>query len=66
MNIFECETENGRIFRVAISNKNQLERFRKAIRENKDKKYEKFIRIEDKLNGIFDIKQFELNCNSLQ
>jgi hypothetical protein len=67
MNIFECETKSGRVFRVAIANKNQIKRFRKMLHENKSKsEYEQFIRVDDILNGIFDIKQFELNCNALQ
>jgi len=67
MFIYECETKNGRIFKVAIANDNQMKRFKKMIQENKNKsEYEQFIRVENSMNGIFDIKQFELNCKALQ
>jgi hypothetical protein len=66
MNIFELETKNGRVFRVAIENKSQLNRLRKVIADNKNKSYEVFTRIDDnKLNGIHDIKTFERLADSL-
>ncbi len=65
MKIFECETVNGRIFRVALANKTQEKKFFKLINDNKNKEYEKFASVKNVLNGVFDIKQFELNCNSL-
>lgn len=67
MNIWELETKNGRIFRVAIENKSQLKRIKKVIADNKNKEYEIFIRIDtNALNGIHEIKSFENLANSLQ
>lgn len=65
MYIFECKTQNGRIFRVAIANNSQKKRFLKLIQENEKKSYEKFTSIKDVLSGIHDIKQFEMLCSKL-
>ena len=65
MKIYECETQNGRVFRVAIANKNQEKRFFRTIDKNKSKSYEKFIRVEVVKNGIHDIGQFEKLADTL-
>jgi len=65
MKIFELETKNGRIFRVAIDNKNQEKRFLKKVAENKNKSYEVFKRVECVKNGIHNIKDFEALANTL-
>lgn len=65
MQIFELETKNGRIFRVAIVNKSQKQKLFKAIADNKNKSYEVFVRTEVITNGIHDIKQFEKLADSL-
>ena len=59
MKIYELETKNGCIFRVAIYNENQKLRLLRKIEENKSKSYETFIRVEVVKNGIHDIKTFE-------
>ncbi|MEA3386900.1 MAG: hypothetical protein U9Q66_00455 [Patescibacteria group bacterium] len=59
MKIYELETKNGRVFRVAVANNNQESRLHKVIASNKNKSYEVFTRIEVIKNGIHDIKQFE-------
>jgi hypothetical protein len=66
MKIWELETKNGRIFRVAIQNMNQQKRLMKKIKENESKSYEKFIRIEVVKNGIHDINDFEKLADTLQ
>lgn len=66
MKIWELETKNGRIFRVAIQNENQQKRLMKKIKENESKSYENFIRIEVVKNGIHDINDFEKLADSLQ
>jgi len=63
--VYELETKNGRIFRVAVDNKNQIDRLFKKVNENKGK-YEEFIRIEVITNGIHNIKDFEKLADSLQ
>jgi len=65
MKIYELETKNGRVFRVAIENDNQQKRLSKIISENEKKSYEKFIRIEVVKNGIHNIKEFEALADSL-
>ncbi len=59
MKIYELETKNGRIFRVAINNDNQEKRLLKTVKNNKSKNYEIFIRVEVVQNGICDISDFE-------
>jgi len=66
MQIYELETKNGRIFRVAVENKSQEKRLDKIVAKNKDKSYEVFTRIECVKNGIHNIKDFEALVNSLQ
>ncbi len=58
MQVYELETKNGRIFRVAVENKSQTDRMFRKINENKGK-HEEFIRIEIINNGINNIKSFE-------
>ena len=58
MKIYELETANGRIFRVAIENENQLKRMNKATLDSRGK-YEKIIRVDCILSGIESIKNFE-------
>ena len=66
MNIWELETKNGRIFRVAVVNESQVKRMQKVIRDNKKKGYEVFTRIDTNVcNGIHDIKQFEALAEKL-
>ncbi len=66
MKIVQLETKNGRLFRVAISNKSQENRLIKIIAENKGK-YEEFINIDfNKCNGINDINEFKKLSESLQ
>lgn len=65
MKIWELETRNGRIFRVAIQNMNQQKRLMKKIKENESKSYEKFIRVEVVKNGIHDINDFEKLADTL-
>ncbi len=65
MKIWELETKNGRIFRVAIQNMNQQKRLMKKIKENESKSYEKFIRVEVVKNGIHDINDFEKLADTL-
>ena len=65
MNIWELETKNGRIFRVAIENDSQTKRLIKKIAENKNKTYEVFTRVETVKNGIHNIKDFEGLADSL-
>jgi len=66
MDIYELETKNGRIFRVAIENRSQKDRLNKVIAKNKSKPYEVFTRIECVKNGIHNIKDFEAIADSLQ
>lgn len=63
--IYELETKNGRIFRIAVNNKSQEKRFLKVIEDNKKKSYEVFTRVEFLKNGINDIKQFEALASEL-
>jgi len=65
MKIYELETKNGRVFCVAIANKNQENRLLKAIECNKSKNYEVFTRVEIVKNGIHDIGDFEKLAASL-
>ncbi len=65
MKIWELETKNGRVIRVAVENKNQEKRLRKKIFENKSKEYEVFTRVEVIQNGISSISNFEKFCDSL-
>lgn len=65
MNIYELETNNGRVFRVSIDNDAQLARLNRAIK-TKDGGYEAFKRCEVVLNGIHDIKSFENLVQTLQ
>jgi hypothetical protein len=66
MQVYELETKNGRIFRVAITDsKSQENRLIKVIAENKKKNYETFIRVDCIKSGIHNIKDFELLANSL-
>ena len=66
MYIFECKTNKGRTFKVAIANDHQKGRFIKLIEENEEKSDgEKFISVKDILNGIHDIKTFEKICNKI-
>jgi len=66
MQIYEAETKNGRIFRVAIENQSQKKRFLAAIAKKDKNSYEAFIRVEPVSNGIHNIKDFETLANSLQ
>lgn len=65
MKIYELETKNGRVFRVAVANKSQEKRLLRAVQNNKTKSYEVFIRAEVVVNGIHDIKQFEKLADTL-
>ena len=65
MQIYELETKNGRIFRVATENKNQLDRLNRVVAKNKNKTYEVFIRVEAVNNGIHNMKDFEAIADSL-
>ena len=62
--IYELKTQNGRLFRVLVSNRKQELRLFKMC-EDSQNKYERFISIECAVNGIHDLKQFELLCNDL-
>jgi len=64
MKIFELETKNGRLFRVAVSNESQKARLFKKIAENKGK-YEEFKTINCAINGIYGIKDFEKLADNL-
>ena len=64
MKIFELETKNGRLFRVAVSNESQKARLFKKIAENKGKN-EEFKTINCAINGIYGIKDFEKLADSL-
>lgn len=66
MQIWELETKNGRVFRVAVANKSQEKRLLKVVHNNKSKSYETFIRVEVVKSGVHDINQFEALANSLQ
>lgn len=66
MNIWKLETQNGRVFKVAIANAAQEKRLRKVIAKNSTKTYEKFISVEVITNGIQSIKDFELLADTLQ
>lgn len=63
--VYELETRNGRSFRVVINNDAQEKRLFKKIEENKAKGYEVFTRVDVIVNGIHDIKAFELLCDTL-
>lgn len=65
MQIYELETKNGSIFRVAIENYSQKNRLLKKVYENKKKSYEVFVRIECVKNGIHNIKDFEVLADTL-
>ncbi len=65
MEIYELETKNGRIFRVAIANESQRRRIYKKVAENKNKTYEVFVRFESVKNGIHNIKDFEAIADTL-
>lgn len=66
MEIYELETVNGRVFRVAIANKSQKKRLLNAVEKNKSKSYEVFKRVDAVNNGIHDIKSFEQIADTLQ
>lgn len=66
MLMYECETANGRVFRVLVTNKRQQKRFLKVIEDNKSKNYEKFIRVDLVLHNIHNITQFEKLNSELQ
>ena len=59
MNITELTTKNGKVFRVAVTNNSQRRRLSKVIEANKKKGYEVFTKIEDIVNGIHTISDFE-------
>lgn len=59
MKIYELRTQNGREFRVAISNEAQEARLKKIIDNNAHKVYEKFISVKVLINGVHDIKSFK-------
>lgn len=63
--IYELETKNGRVFRVAINNKSQENKLMKIIDENKNKTYEVFVSVTVANNGIHSIKDFESLTNTL-
>lgn len=65
MKIYELETKNGRVFRVAIQNPGQEKRLFKVIGDNKKKDYEVFSRVECTNNGIHDIANFEKLADTL-
>lgn len=66
MKIWELETKNGRVFRVAIENANQEKRLQKCITENSNKTYEKFISVKVITVGIHNISEFERLTDTLQ
>ena len=50
-NIFECETSNGKVFKVIVTNKSQLNRFIFIEHSPKSKSsQEQFIRVDEILN----------------
>ena len=63
--IYELETKNGRIYKVAINNDNQEKRLKKVIADNKKKSYETFIRVEIISKGLLDLKTFEERAKGL-
>jgi len=66
MNIVELETKNGRVFRVAVDNANQMRRLQKVLRDNKEKSHEVFTRIdENRFYGIHNIAEFEKIASTL-
>jgi hypothetical protein len=66
MKIYEIETRNGRVFRVATENANQEKRLSEIVNKNKQKSYyEVFTRVEVVKNGIHTIKQFEKLSDTL-
>lgn len=65
MKIWELETKNGRVFKVAIENTNQEERLRKVIADNDKKAYEKFVSVKVITAGIHNIADFERLANTL-
>lgn len=67
MKIWELETKNGRVFRVAIENANQEKRLHKVIADNRSKKnYELFISQKVITKGIHNIADFERLADTLQ
>lgn len=66
MQIYEAQTKNGRIFRVAIENQSQKKRFLAAIAKQDKSSYESFVRVESVDYGIHNIKDFEKLTHSLQ
>ena len=65
MQVYEIETKNGRIFRIAVDNRSQEKRLFKVIADNKKKSYEIFNRVECRTNGIHNIKDFEAIAETL-
>ena len=65
MKIYELETKNGRVYKVAIANKNQELKFRKTLRENEKKSYEVFTKVKCIYNSIHDINDFINLANKL-
>lgn len=66
MQVWELETKNGRVFRVAIENTSQEKRLKKVIAENSSKTYEKFISQKVITSGIHNIADFERLAGELQ
>ena len=64
MKIYELETKNGRTFRVAVANKNQLNRLMAKVDRSKGK-YQEFTSVKVVTNGIHDIKEFEKIADTL-
>ena len=62
--IYELETRNGRVFRVAVANKNQLNRLMAKVDRSKGK-YQEFINVKVVTKGIHDIKAFEKTADTL-
>jgi len=58
--IIEVTTKNGRVFRVALENQNQVNRFNQIVSDNKNKNgYELIVNVKVVLNGIHTIGEFE-------
>ena len=65
MKIIEVTTSNGRVFRVAIENDRQMEKFTKTLKKNKKKNYETFVSVVEVDKDIHSIKEFEAIAEGL-